>query len=181
MSKLLPEIDEKLAQWIGEQHVFFVSTAPLSAQGHINTSPKGGDSFRILGPHEVAYLDFTGSGAETAAHVKENGRILITFCAFQGAPQIVRLHGKGEIIQLGSPNSEEIFSKFPNTPGVRAVVKINVTRVSTSCGFGIPVMDFKADRETLEKWSVSQGQESLKNYRAQKNAVSIDGLLTFGP
>ena len=176
MSKLLPEIDSVLAEWIREQHMFMVSTAPLSGEGHLNTSPKGGDSLRILGPMEVAYLDYTGSGAETAAHVRENGRILITFFAFTGAPRIVRLHGVGEIIEVGEPEFEAISGLFPSTPGARAVVKIHVKRVSTSCGFGVPVMEFKSDRDALQKWSVSKGDDGLREYRAEKNSISIDGL-----
>ncbi len=179
MSKVLPEIDDRLADWLRKQHVFFVSTAPLADSGHINTSPKGGDAFRILGPLEVAYLDYTGSGAETVAHVRENGRILLMFCAFEGPPNIVRLHGEGEIVQPGDPGWATVSAQFPNTPGVRAIIKVQVKRVSSSCGFSVPNMDFKSDRDALIKWTEAKGPDGLRDYRAQKNVKSIDGLPAF--
>ena len=179
MSKQLEEIDAELAAWLGEQRVFFVATAPLSAEGHVNCSPKGGDCFRILGPMEVAYVDYTGSGAETTAHLGENGRIVLMFCAFEGKPEIVRLHGMGEVIHLTDDRFADLASLFPHNPGIRSVVRINVTRVSTSRGFSVPFMDFKQDRETLDKWSASKGVEGLAEYRATKNALSIDGLKAF--
>ena len=179
MSKQHDDIDDELAVWLGEQHIFFVATAPLSGEGHVNCSPKGGDCFRILGPLEVAYVDYTGSGAETTAHLGENGRIVLMFCAFEGKPEIVRLHGIGEVIPLTDDRFADLNSLFPPNPGTRSVVRINVTRVSTSCGFSVPYMDFKQDRETLDKWASSRGVEGLVEYRALKNALSIDGLPAF--
>lgn len=179
MSKQRDNIDEELAAWLGEQHVFFVATAPLSESGHVNCSPKGGDSFRILGPMEVAYQDYTGSGAETAAHLRENGRIILMFCGFKGKPDIVRLHGTGEVLKSGDAAFTQIAPLFPANPGTRAIVRVNVTRVSTSCGFAVPFMDYKQERETLSKWAVSKGQEGLDEYRAAKNARSIDGMIAF--
>lgn len=138
MSKQLAEIDSALAAWIANQKIFFVGTAPLSADAHINISPKGGDSLRVLGPMEVVYQDYTGSGAETAAHVQENGRIIIIFCAFDGPPQVVRLHGRATIITHAHSRFAEFGRIFPENPGTRGFVHVEVTRVSTSCGYSIP-------------------------------------------
>ena len=179
MSKQRDDIDPELAAWLGEQHVFFVATAPLSREGHVNCSPKGGDSFRVLGPREVAYLDYTGSGAETAAHLCENGRIVLMFCAFHGKPEIVRLHGTGEVIAPEDAGFGPMAASFPPNPGTRAVVRVRVTRVSTSCGFAVPFMDYRQERETLDKWAAAKGPEGLAEYRAAKNAGSIDGLPAF--
>ena len=179
MSKQRDCIDEELATWLREQHIFFVATAPLSEEGHINCSPKGGDCFRILGPMEVAYLDYTGSGAETAAHLRENGRIVLMFCAFAGKPDIVRLHGRGEVLTPSDEGFAEIADLFPPNPGTRAVVRVKVTRVSTSCGYAVPFMDYQKERETLNKWAADKGQEGLEEYRSLKNAQSIDGMAAF--
>jgi hypothetical protein len=179
MSKRLESIDGQLAEWIGKQHVFFVATAPLSGTGHVNTSPKGGDSFRILGPTEVVYQDFTGSGAETIAHLNENGRIVIMFCAFEGAPQIVRLHGCGTVVTPGHDRFPQFASQFPAHPGTRAFIHVTVNRISSSCGHGVPHMDFRGDRDLLERWAASKGSEGLDKYRAEKNQTSIDGLPAF--
>jgi hypothetical protein len=158
------------------QRVFFVATAPLSADGHINCSPKGGDSFRVLGPLGVAYQDYTGSGAESAAHLRENGRIVVMFCAFDGKPEVVRLHGRGETITPANPRYAELAARFPTNAGARAIVHIELDRVSTSCGFAVPLMDYRADRDTLDRWAAAKGEEGLAEYRARKNARSIDGL-----
>lgn len=179
MSKLRECIDEELAAWLGAQHMFFVSTAPLSGQGHVNCSPKGGDSFRVLGPLEAAYLDYTGSGAETTAHLRENGRIVLMFCAFQGKPDIVRLHGVGAAVASDDPRFEALAAHFPPNPGTRAVVHVRVSRVSTSCGYAVPFMEYQKERETLDKWAAAKGQNALQEYRAAKNAQSIDGLAAF--
>jgi len=179
MSKLRDGIDEELAAWIEQQHVFFVATSPLAADGHVNCSPKGGDSFRILGPNEVAYLDYTGSGAETAAHLNENGRIVIMFCAFVGKPYIVRLHGIGKVLEAGSQGYNRLIGGFPHNPGSRSIVRIKLDRVSTSCGFSIPLMDYREGRETLDKWAANKGSDGLAQYREEKNAASIDGLPAF--
>lgn len=176
MSKRRDNIDDDLKTWLRAQHMFFVSTAPLSADGHVNCSPKGGDCFRILGDMEVAYLDYTGSGAETAAHLRENGRIVLMFAAFEGRPNIVRLHGTGTYITLNDPRFADLVSLFPPNPGIRAVVHVQVERVSTSCGFSVPLMDYREDREVLNKWAASKGPEGLNEYRAEKNAISIDGM-----
>jgi hypothetical protein len=179
MGKVLESIDSELACWLEAQPVFFVATAPLSAEGHVNCSPKGGDALRILGPMEAAYLDYTGSGAETAAHVRENGRIVLMFCAFAGPPRIVRLHGTGEVVTPDHTDWDGLASRFPSNPGMRAVMRVQVARVSTSCGFSVPLMDYQADRDTLDRWALNKGEEGLMQYRAEKNARSIDGLLAL--
>src|ERR1700755_2769721 len=135
--KLRECIDEELAAWLLEQHIFFVATAPLDAEGHVNCSPKGGDCFRILGEHAVAYADYTGSGAETAAHLRENGRIVVMFCAFDGPPKIVRLHGYGTGIAADHPRFAEFAKLFPAHPGTRAFIHVAVRRVSDSCGYSV--------------------------------------------
>jgi hypothetical protein len=179
VSKQLEKIDDELAKWIAAQKIFFVGTAPISTDAHINISPKGGDSFRVLGPMEVAYQDYTGSGAETAAHLQENGRIIVMFCFFDGPPQIVRLHGRGEIISESHSRFPEFAKHFPHNPGTRAFVHIHVTRVSSSCGYSVPYYDFKAPRDTLDKWAHKQGPAKVREYRAKKNQCSIDGLPAF--
>lgn len=169
-------IDEKMAQWIAAQKMFFVGSAPLSGEGHVNISPKGGEAFRVLGPLEVAYLDYTGSGAETAAHVRENGRIVIMFCAFDGPPKIVRLHGEGRVVPRGSDEFETLATKFPENPGARAIVHIEVKRVANSCGYSVPLYEHQGPRDVLDVWAGKQGPEKLRAYRAEKNIRSIDGL-----
>ena len=179
MSDLHECIDFELSAWIGKQPVFFVGTAPLAAEGHVNLSPKGGDSFRVISPMEVIYQDYTGSGAETAAHLRENGRIVVMFCAFEGPPRILRLHGKGTVITRSDPQFAELAKHFPTKLGTRAVVLVAVHRVTTSCGYAVPLMDFTGGRDALDKWANSKGSEKLKDYRTQKNQLSIDGLPAF--
>ena len=176
MGKLHESITPALEQWIQEQKVFFVSTAPLSGEGHINCSPKGLDSLRITGTHSVVYQDLTGSGIETIAHVRENGRILIMLCAFDGPPKIVRLHGTGTIITPGHPDYVQYDNLFPARLGTRAYIHIKVSRISDSCGYSVPLYDFRKDRDVLDKWSANKGEEGIKAYRSQKNRFSIDGL-----
>jgi len=181
MSKQHEKIEPELAEWIGQQHVFFVATAPLSPDGHVNTSPKGGEAFRILGPMEVAYQDYTGSGAETVAHLQENGRIVIMFCAFVGSPKIVRLHGHGTVIEPGHERYADLASRFPPNPGTRAYIHIAVTRVSDSCGLSVPCLNYQGPRDLLTHWAEKQGPEKMDEYRAKKNVTSIDGLPAFAP
>lgn len=176
MSRQHTEINPEIAAWIQEQHLFFVSTAPLAAEGHINTSPKGLDCLRILGPHQVAYLDLTGSGAETIAHLRENGRILFMFCALSGLPKIVRLHGKGEVITPSSERWQELRALFPAFPGVRSIIHAEIERVSDSCGYGVPKFDFVEERDVLQRWADKQGPQGVLNYRNNNNRSSIDGL-----
>jgi hypothetical protein len=179
MGKQLEYIDSELAAWIAQQHVFFVATAPLSPTGHVNTSPKGGDTFRVLGPVEVAFQDYTGSGTESVAHLQENGRIVIMFCAFDGSPRIVRLHGHGTVMTPGHSRFVEFVPVFPAHPGTRAFIHVSVSRISSSCGYAVPFFDFRGHRDTLDRWTASQDPEKLKEYRARKNQKSIDGLPAF--
>jgi hypothetical protein len=176
MAKSFEQIDDKLKSWIDDQQMFFVGTAPLAADGHINCSPKGLDSLAILGPNTVAYLDLTGSGAETIAHLRENGRIVIMFCAFDGAARIVRLHGRGTPIFPGASGYDELAGHFPELPGIRSIIRIDVARVSDSCGYGVPLYDFKAQRKSLVKGWEQRGEEGVIAYQQQNNLLSLDGL-----
>lgn len=176
MGKLYDTIDADLERWIRCQKVFFVGTAPLSPDAHVNCSPKGGDTFRVLGRREVAYLDLTGSGIETIAHVQENGRIVIMFCAFEGTPKIVRLHGKAAVLYSSDPEFERLRMQFPSHAGARAIVKVAVTRISDSCGYAVPRLDFVEQRDVLDKWTDRKSPEELAAYRTAKNSTSIDGL-----
>jgi pyridoxamine 5'-phosphate oxidase-like protein len=176
MGKSYDGITPELSQWIERQHMFFVATAPLAHDGLINCSPKGMDTFRILGPREVAYLDLTGSGIETVAHSRENGRIVFMFCAFEGPPQIVRLHGTAEVCGLGSAQYDALSSLFPAYVGSRAIVRAHLTRISDSCGFGVPQYRHVGARNTLIRWSESKGPDALTQYRQTKNTRSLDGL-----
>lgn len=176
MGKTLPSITDELAAFIRTQPVFFVATAPLSATGHVNLSPKGLDSFRVLSPTRVAYLDLTGSGNETSAHLAENGRVTFMFCAFQGAPRILRLFGRGRTVLPGDGEWDALRPLFPDLPGVRQIVAAEITRVQTSCGFGVPRMEYAGDRDQLPRWAAAKGEEGIAAYQREKNAVSIDGL-----
>lgn len=176
MGKVVDAIDAELARWIARQPMFFVATAPSGAGGHVNVSPKGHDSFRLLDERTAVYLDLTGSGAETIAHVRENGRITIMFCAFEGKPRIVRLHGRGEVLRPGEAGFDELAALFPALPGVRALIGIRAERVSSSCGYAVPFLAYQGERETLLDWAERRGPEGIEDYWAQKNVVSIDGL-----
>ena len=176
MGRKFDEITPALREWIEAQRLFFVATAPLAPDGHVNCSPKGLDTLRILGPREVAYLDLTGSGAETIAHLRENGRIVIMFCALAGPPRILRLHGHGSVVLPDSAEWPGLRAQFPEQLGDRAIIRIETTRISDSCGFGVPRYDFVADREALEQWCENKGPDGLARYQRDKNAASIDGL-----
>ncbi|MBX3748251.1 MAG: pyridoxamine 5'-phosphate oxidase family protein [Verrucomicrobiae bacterium] len=181
MGKVFDAIEADLQAWMALQRVFFVASAPLSPDAHINCSPKGSDTFRVIGPQEVAYLDLTGSGVETIAHVQENGRIVILFCAFDGAPQIVRLHGKAVVLYPGDAEFERLSPRFPTHVGARAIVKVSVARISTSCGYSVPRLDFVEQRDVLDQWTARKSAEELAAYRTAKNATSIDGLPGHNP
>jgi hypothetical protein len=177
MAKTFDGIDERLAGFLAEQPVFFVATAPSGAGGHVNLSPKGmAGTFAVLDPDTVAYLDVTGSGIETVAHLRDNGRIVIMFCAFSGPPRIVRLHGRGTPVLPGDGEWEELAARFPPQPGTRSIIKVALERVSDSCGFGVPLMSYDRERGQLAEWANRKGEEELAEYRAKKNAISIDGL-----
>jgi len=176
MSRVYEMLDQRLIAFLGRQHVFFVATAPLAGDGLVNLSPKGLDTFVVLDPHRVAYLDLTGSGVETIAHLRENGRIAVMFCAFEGAPRIIRLHGRGRVVVPGEPDFEDLAGRFPSRPGIRSVIDVDVTRIADSCGYAVPLMSFEGERSRLDEWAAKRGPEGLDDYRAEKNAVSLDGL-----
>lgn len=178
MGKIYTEITPELTAWVRKQHVFFVATAPAGAEGHVNCSPKGLDCLGILDARTVAYADLTGSGAETIAHLRENGRIVLMFCAFEGPPKIVRFHGTGEVVVPGSEHWDELAARLPSKPSTRAIIRIQVTRVSDSCGYGVPLMHFVEDRDAMDRWVDKRGLGNLPAYRREKNATSIDGLPT---
>ena len=168
-------ITDDLKVFAESQPMFFVATAPNNG-GHVNVSPKGLEPVVVLGPHEVAYIDRTGSGVETIAHLQENGRITLMFCAFKGSPNIVRFAGRGEVIWPNEPRFDELKTRFPDTPAVRSIIRVDVDRVSDSCGFGVPLMEFKGDRRALDGWAKHKTDQDLSDYKAVKNATSIDGL-----
>lgn len=176
MAKVLPEIDTELTAWIAAQPLFFVATAPLAADGHVNLSPRGLDTFRVLGPREVAWLDLTGSGNESAAHLAENGRITVMFCAFSGPARILRLYGRGRVVLPGDAAWEDLRQHFPELPGVRQMVRVAVERVQTSCGYGVPLMELAGQRDELTAWAQRKGDAGIADYRRRNNTVSIDGL-----
>jgi hypothetical protein len=186
MGKVFDGIDERLERWIGAQPMFFVGTAPLDAEGHVNVSPKGPiDSLRVLGPSRLAYLDMVGSGAETIAHLRENGRIVIMLCAFEGPPRIVRLHGRGTVVVAGDPRFDELLGAFRFTePAVpearRAIVMVELDRVADSCGYSVPLMSYQGARPHSDLWAAKKlrvgGPDALVDYQREKNLVSIDGL-----
>jgi hypothetical protein len=180
VGRVLDAITDELAAFIAAQRVFFVATAPTDG-GHVNVSPKGLDTFTVLDPSTVAYLDLTGSGVETIAHLRENGRITIMFCAFDGKPNIARLYGRGEVLLIGEPEADSLLPRFGEYPGGRSVIRVHVDRVSTSCGYGVPLLEYEGERDELLKFADRRGPEGLVEYREDKNAVSIDGLAGLSP
>jgi hypothetical protein len=176
MGRVEPSITPALREWIEAQHVFFVATAPSGDGGHVNVSPKGLDCLRVLDGHTVCYLDLTGSGAETIAHLRQNGRITVMFCAFDGPPRIVRLHGRGEVLRPGDDGFDELAGRFPALPGVRSVIRVTAERVSSSCGYAVPLFAYGGERDTLVTWAERRGPDGIEAYWAEKNRVSIDGL-----
>ncbi|MDB9341875.1 MULTISPECIES: pyridoxamine 5'-phosphate oxidase family protein [Cyanophyceae] len=178
MAKVFDCITEELENFIANQHIFFVGSAPLSATGHVNLSPKGLESFRILSAHQVAYLDLTGSGNETSAHLQENGRITFMFCAFEEPPRILRLYGQGYTILPSSPDWNNLYSLFPQIPGTRQIIVADIERVQSSCGFAVPLYEYQGQRETLVNWASKKGEPGIQEYQQQKNIISIDGLPT---
>ena len=165
-----------LAQWWCEQPMFFVATAPSGNAGHVNVSPKGLDTFRVLGDNRVAYLDLTGSGVETIAHLRDNGRITLMACAFNGNPRISRIYGQGTVHPVGTAGFDELASEFPDLPGRRSIIDVAIERVTTSCGYAVPLMDLVDDRDRLLDWAKGKGEDGIVAYWENKNAESIDGL-----
>lgn len=169
-------ISDEHRAFIERQPVFFVASAPLSASGHVNVSPKGLDALRIVDARTVMYLDLTGSGNETAAHIGENGRVTLMFCAFEGNPRILRLYCRARVVTRSSPEWPETVAAFPPMPGIRQVIVGLVELVLTSCGFGVPLLSFAGQRDQLPRWAESKGEDGLVDYRRTRNAISIDGL-----
>lgn len=178
MGKLFPAILPKHAEFIKKQRIFFVGSAPLSEEGHINISPKGHDVLRIFSPTEVAYLDLTGSGNETSAHLEENGRITFMFIAFEGAPMILRLYGRGRVILPDSPDWDKFIKHFDLLPGARQIIYANIHAVKTSCGYSVPFFSYSGERDNLQQWAIKKGEQGLKAYHREKNSVSMDGMVT---
>ncbi|CAN5804684.1 pyridoxamine 5'-phosphate oxidase family protein [soil metagenome] len=169
-------IPDHLVEWMPAQPVWFVATAPLTADGHVNLSPKGDDTFRVLDRSTVAYLDLTGSGAETIAHTRENGRLTIMFCSFDERPDIVRLYGRGEAVLPEHPDFAGLVTHFPEKLSTRSVIRLHVDEVTSSCGFGVPYMTLAGPRPMMDEWAERKGAEGIVEYRAQKNQRSLDGL-----
>jgi hypothetical protein len=181
MGDTYARIDGALAEFLTAQHVFFVATAPLAAGGHVNLSPKGLDTFRIVDPYTVAYLDLTGSGIETVAHLSENGRIVFCFCAFEGPPRIVRLHGRGEVLEPTAPDFATLRPLFPPFDGVRSIIRVRLGRIADSCGYAVPLMRFEGDRRQLVDWTARKGPAGVAGYQATRNRRSLDGLPGLKP
>jgi hypothetical protein len=181
MGKLYDILTPDLQAWLARQKIFFVATAPLTGDGHVNCSPKGGDTFRVISERRVAYLDLTGSGIETISHLQENGRIVVMFCAFEGPPKIVRLHGRGDVIYPRNPEYLDLLHRFPANIGARAVIRITVDRIADSCGYAVPFFDFVSCRDTLDRSAESRGAEALAAYRAERNKSGLDGLTGYYP
>jgi Pyridoxamine 5'-phosphate oxidase len=180
MGRTRAELDEAATRFMQEQHVFFVASAPLDSSGHVNLSPKGLDTFRILSPTTVAYLDFNGSGVETIAHLKANGRIVLMFCAFQGPPNILRLHGHGRVVEPQESEFAGLLAEFPAHESVRSIIVIEILRVNDSCGYGVPFFKYEGERQQLAAWARKKGPEGLRSYRQEKNRQSLDGLPGVG-
>jgi Pyridoxamine 5'-phosphate oxidase len=190
MAKQFDEIDDTLRAFIEAQSMFFVATAPSGDGGHVNLSPKGGSNlFRVTGPLGFAYVDLMGSGIETVAHLRENGRIVLMFCAFEGPPKIVRLHGTGRPVQQRDDRFAELLATFElsdeQRPAVRSVITVDVARVTDSCGFVVPRMDYVGDRDQLYRFADNRirklGSDAIAAYVSENNAESVDGLVGLDP
>ncbi|WP_235298350.1 pyridoxamine 5'-phosphate oxidase family protein [Portibacter marinus] len=176
MAKQLDSLTEKLTDFINEQHIFFVGTA--ASDGRVNVSPKGMDTLRVTGPNELIWLNLTGSGNETAAHILQNNRMTIMFCAFEGKPLILRLYGQSEILHPRNDAFKELIKNFGDTEGARQIFRMKIDLVQTSCGFAVPLMDFQQDRSILKDWAKNKGESGIKEYWKEKNQSSLDGYKT---
>lgn len=176
MGQRYAEITPRLIQFIQQQKIFFVATA--ASDGRINLSPKGVDTLRVLGPNRVAWLNLTGSGNETAAHLLDNDRMTLMFCAFEGDPVILRLYGHARLYHPRDPEWGELARLFPDIPGARQVIDLNVDLAMTSCGMGVPFFEYRGERGQLEAWADRKGKDGIEQYWRQKNQVSIDGKPT---
>lgn len=178
--KIHASVTGRLRAFVEAQRVFFVATAPLAADGHVNLSPRGiPGTFGMLDEHTFAWLDGTGSGSETIAHLRENGRVTVMFCAFEGAPNIVRFHGTGRVVTVYDDEYDDLAARFSDLPGARAVVVVDIARISDSCGYGVPRMEYAGERDLLQPYFERKGVDGSADYRRQKNRTSIDGLPAF--
>ena len=178
MAKFFDEIAAHHQEFIEKQKMFFVASAPLSAHGHVNLSPKGIDSFRVLSPNKVIYMDIIGSGNETSAHMLENGRITVMFCAFDGPPLIMRLYGQGYTVLPGNERWDELSAYFELPLGIRQIIVADIHKVQTSCGFSVPYYEYAGERDHAQKWAEKKGADGLVAYQQEKNMQSMDGLPT---
>jgi len=176
MGRCYEQLDDGLVQFIERQHLFFVGTAPTELDGLLNLSPKGLDTFRILGPRTVGYLDLVGSGIETVAHLRQNGRLTIMFCAFEGKPKILRLYGQGRVVEPGEPGWDDLVARFPPLPGIRSVIVLEVGRIADTCGWGVPLYEYQGERPQLPDFAATKGADGLERYKAKNNRTSLDGL-----
>ncbi|WP_254069761.1 pyridoxamine 5'-phosphate oxidase family protein [Pimelobacter simplex] len=180
MGKVHAAVDGRLRAFVERQHVFFVGTSPLAADGHVNVSPRGiPGTFGLLDEHTFAWVDTSGSGSETIAHVRENGRIVVMFCAFDGAPNIVRFHGRGRVVSRYDEEYADLAGRFDDVPGARAVIVVDIDRISDACGYGVPLMDYVGERDLLPRYFGRKGVAGSADYRRRKNRTSIDGLPAF--
>lgn len=176
MAKIYDELDDRLRDFIARQRMFFVGSAPRSSEGSINISPKGMDAFRIIDSTTVAYLDYTGSGIESVAHIKENGRFVIMFCSFEKQPMILRLHGHARVVERFDPEWQELQSQFPQSRMARSIIKLSTTRIADSCGWGVPMYDYVGERHQYREYSAQIDDDGLRQAQLQYNMQSIDGL-----
>ena len=176
MGKEYTEIDASIQSWIRRQHMYFVATAPDQQSGLVNCSPKGLDSLAILNSHQLAYADTGGSGIETVAHLKENGRITLMMCSFEGPPKIFRFYGRGSVIEPHNAEFAEMQQNFPALPAIRTIIVIDVERVRDACGFGVPLYDFQKNRDSLNNYFADKSEDEILDYRRERNAESLDGL-----
>lgn len=176
MAKFYPELTDTLLEFIAQQQMFFTASAPI--EGRVNVSPKGMDTFRCLSRQQVAYLDLTGSGNETSAHIRENGRLTIMFCSFTGQPLILRLYGQGQVIRRRDQEWNQLYDLFDPIPGTRQIIKLSLDCAQTSCGYGVPLYEYRGQRPKLQQWAEAKGEAGLQKYWQEKNQTSIDGLPT---
>jgi hypothetical protein len=177
MGKVFETLDGRLREFVEAQQLYFVATAPGGSGGHVNVSPKGHkDTFTVVDEHTIAYLDLTGSGAEGIAHVRDNGRVTVMFCAFEGPPDIVRLQGKGRVVVPQDAEWDGLLARFGSHPGARAVIVVALDRIASSCGFAVPLYEYLGDRTMLDDNFGRRTPENIEEYHRVKNSVSIDGL-----
>ena len=176
MGKDYTEIDDRIQRWLDRQRLYFVATAPLAGDGLVNCSPKGGDTLRVLGPRRLAYVDYGGSGIETVAHLKENGRIVIMLCAFEGPPKIYRFYGRGSVVEPDDDGFEALLARFPEQLTVRNIVVVDVDRIRDSCGYGVPEYQYGRQRDSMRNWVEAKTDQELLDYRRDNNRRSLDGL-----